>query len=277
MIPYFQFTSFSFGPFTIYVWGLFAALGFLVAFWIADRELKRRHIFPERTPTAVGGSRRATGSSLVWDAAPWIVLSAMLGSRLYAVFIDYPDYYFAHPSEIINISSGGLSVFGGIIAATLTGLWYLKRRGALRWEVVESFVFALPFGIGIGRIGCFLIHDHPGTLTSMLWGVQYPDGVRHDLALELGIFDFVLFGVFLFFRRRNVRTGFYVFSFLVAKSLIRLWLDFYRIWDGPLAEPRYGTLTATQIVASITLCAVAIFFLYRVRQRRGRIPPPSFP
>ncbi len=253
MIPYFQIVSFSLGPFTIYVWGLFAALGFLIAFWVAAREVKR-----------CGGD-----PSIVWDAAPWIVLSAMLGSRLYAVFFDYPEYYLANPSEIFRVWTGGLSVFGGIIAATLTGLWYLRRRGALNWAVVESFIFALPLGLGIGRIGCFLIHDHPGTLTNMLWGVRYPGGaipgvaggVRHDLGFELMVFDFALFGLFLFLRRRRLPSGSFVLLFLSLKSIARLWLDFYRIWDGPLAEPRYGILTATQIVASITLCAVAIFFL----------------
>ena len=254
MIPFFQFISFQLGPLTLYVWGMFAALGFLAAFWVAAKEAKRRGI----------------DDAIVWDAAPWIVLSAMIGSRLYAVFIDSPDYYLAHPGEIIKIWSGGLSVAGGILAASATGFWYLWRRGMLRWDVVESFIFALPLGLGIGRIGCFLIHDHPGTLTHLLWGVRYPDGVRHDLGLELAVFDFALFGFFLFLRRRKVPSGFYVFLFVVAKSLARLWLDFYRVWDGPLAEPRYGVLTATQYLGILVLCGTAIFYYNRSRERAAR-------
>lgn len=254
MIPFFQFISVRLGPFTIYVWGTFAAIGFLLGFWVASRQFKRRGLDPK----------------VVWDLAPWIVISAMVGSRLYAVFIDSPDYYLAHPNEILKIWTGGLSVAGGILAASATTMLLLHRRGLLHWPAIDSLAFALPLGLGCGRIGCFLIHDHQGTLTNMPWGVRYPDGVRHDLGLELMVFDFALFGFFLFMRRRRkLPNGFLLFAFLIAKSLARLLLDFERIWDGPLAEPRYGALTATQIVSIITLCAVAVFWFYRVRRHRG--------
>ncbi len=235
----------------IYVWGICAAVGFLASFTVAARELRRRGIDP----------------GIIWDLAPWIVISGLIGSRLYTVLLDSPDYYRSHLWEVPKIWAGGLSLFGGIIAGTATTLWLLHRRGMLRKDILDSMAFALPLGIGCGRIGCFLIHDHPGTLTHLVWGVRYPDGVRHDLGLELAVFDFALFALFLWIRRfKKVSNGFFIAAFIIIKSLARLWLDTYRIWDGPLAEPRYGVFTATQIIAIITLC-ITVVILVKMQTR----------
>ncbi len=111
---------------------------------------------------------------------------------------------------------------------------------------VDSAMFGLPLGIGIGRIGCFLIHDHPGTLTHFILGVRYPDGaISHAHGLYISIEGFLMFGLFCLLRMRpSNRPNIFLILFLILDGLTRLFLDFLRINDA-----RYFGLTPSQYAA----------------------------
>lgn len=226
MIPYLAFATFAIGPLSIHVWGIFVALGFLFAGFMAARFAKQRGENPE----------------IIWDLVLWMIVAGMVGGRLGHVLFYDPAYYVAHPVEIFEIWKGGLSVYGGFILGAIVAVCRLRRQHVDVWRYADIVAFGLPFGKWIGRIGCFLIHDHPGTATDFVLGVQYPDGVtRHDLGLYLSINGFVLAMVMLWLSRKERPTGFYLAVFSIWYGVVRFGLDVLRVIDV-----RYFGLTPGQ-------------------------------
>lgn len=255
MIPYFYLPTIHLGPLAINTWGLFAALGFGLAIFIAWKHARCRTQNPE----------------LILDLSFWIIIAAIVGARLVHVFFYDWDFYRANLGEIPKIWHGGMSSFGGFFGAVIISLAYLRIKRLNLLEYADTFIFALPAGLFLGRIGCFLIHDHPGTLTNFILAVKYPDGPRHDLGLYLGIFDILLFGMFLLIEKTALGKkifdsarprGFYVISFLLTYSVVRFFLDFLRAYDLPGSDARYGGLTPAQY-GSIAFFIFGMILLYR--------------
>ena len=247
MIPFFTFTSFPLGPLTIHVWGIFVALGFLFGGFMAARFAKRRGDDPK----------------LIWDLVLYFVLAGMIGGRLGHVLFYDPGYYLQHPVEIVEIWKGGLSWFGGLIASTVVGIWYLRRKHVDVWRYVDAISFGLPFGIWIGRIGCFLIHDHPGTATHFFLGVRYPDEIaRHDLGLYESISGLALALIVLWLSRKERQAGTYFAAFSLWYGATRFFLDFLRVIDV-----RYFGLTPGQY-CSIALIVFGVGVILWIRKRK---------
>ena len=251
MIPYFELKTIPLGPLTIQAWGLMVALGIFVGAWVGARMAKRRGLDP----------------SAVWDAAVWIVIGAMVMARLFHVAFYDPARYLADPLSVVAIWEGGMSMFGGFAGALAAGIWFMRRRKLDIWQYADAMVYGLPVGIGIGRIGCFLIHDHPGTLTHFILGIKYPDGsVRHDLGLYESLNGLALFVVFLFLKKKNPSTGTFLTVFLLWYGFSRFILDFFRATDGAIVDARYAGLTPAQYVAVI-LFALGVIHIRRCRVR----------
>ena len=238
MIPFFKLTTLSLGSVTIQVWGLMVALGILTATWVAAR-------------LAI---KRGQDETLIWDLCVRVVAAAFVMARVF-FFLYEPGLLSEDPLEFFRIWHGGFSIMGGFIGALIAGIWFLRRRQVDVWAYADTAIFALPLGLGIGRIGCFLIHDHPGTLTHFTLGVQYPDGVRHDHGLYLSISGFVLFLIFLWLSRKQVKTGTYIVVFLFWEGISRFFLDFLRAQDGPIVDTRYLNLTPAQYIAVVMVVA----------------------
>lgn len=245
MIPYFEWRFIPLGPVTLQVWGLFAALGVVLGSWFAMREARRR-----------GLDARAFERLTFWIVA-WV----FLGARLVHVFAYEPSFYLAHPLEIFKIWHGGWSSFGGFLGAAASFFWQMRKLRLPLFKTADALTLAAPLGLGCGRIGCFLIHDHPGTLAYGVgkWlAVKYPDGPRYDLGLLLGVFDWLLFGAFLLLARKPRRDGFYFALFMLVYGPVRFLLDFLRA-----ADARYLGLTPAQY-GSVALFLCGFWLMKRL-------------
>ncbi|MBI5135525.1 prolipoprotein diacylglyceryl transferase [Candidatus Uhrbacteria bacterium] len=242
MIPYFGLTTVPLGPITLSVWGAMAAAGFLIGTIVAARRARAVGLDPK----------------IVWDAAGMIVLSSIIGSRLFEIFFYRPDYFWEHPWDIVRIWDGGMSSTGGIIGAGLFVYWFIRRHRLPALEWLDVFAFAAPLGLMFGRIGCYFINDHPGKFTSLFLGVNYPDGIRHDGGLEMALADGAIFALFLFLSRKKLSAGAVALLFIALKGLARFALDFNRAADIALPEARYFGLTPSQYIGMIALVILAV-------------------
>lgn len=238
MIPYIELTSFSIGPITIQVWGLLVALGMLAGAKAA----------------AMMARVRGLQETIVWDLAVWVIVGAMLMARVFMLLYE-PGYYLADPLEFFRVWHGGFSIMGGFVGAVIAGVWFLRKRQVDVHAYADVVVFGLPLGLFIGRIGCFLIHDHPGTLTDFVMGVQYPDGVRHDHGLYLSLNGLLMFLVFLWMAKRKVQVGMFIVVFLMWYGTVRFFLDFLRATDGAIVDSRYLSLTPAQYISLMMIAA----------------------
>lgn len=251
MIPYFTLSSISVGPVTIQAWGLLVALGILVATYLASRQLRRDGL----------------DSKVAWDIAAWGVIAALVGGRLFHVLFYQPSFYLENPAQILAIWKGGMSIMGGFLGALLAAWAYFARKKLDFWKYVQRLVFFLPLGLAIGRLGCFLIHDHIGVLCQgeCRLGVDFPGGARYDHGLLLSLNALLLFIFFHVLKSAGKKVN-YAAIFLLWYGAMRFLLDFWRAWEGPGAEARLFGLTPAQYL-SVSFVAAGIFLLARGRKR----------
>ena len=138
-------------------------------------------------------------------------------------------------------------LYGGLIGALITGGLYLKKAKLNFLKTADILAPAIALGIFIGRIGCFLINDHQGAVTSLPWAIQWADGsLRHPIALYLSLNGLILFFVLLKLRKKLIKPGQLFFIFLAWYAISRFFLDFLRASDTVLADPHYWGLTISQ-------------------------------
>jgi phosphatidylglycerol:prolipoprotein diacylglycerol transferase len=251
MIPYIEFTSFKLGPLTIQVWGLLVALGIIVGAWVSSQMAKHRGQDPK----------------LILDLATWVIIAAMVGARI-VYYVYEPAALIADPLEFFRVWHGGMSVMGGFLGAVIAGVIFLRKRHVDVWAYADTAIFGLPVGLFIGRIGCFLIHDHPGTLSDFALAVQYPEGARHDHGLYLSLNGLILAMVFLIMFKKKVQTGAYIVVFLIWYGLVRFYLDFYRATDGVIVDTRYLGLTPAQYF-SLAMVGAGIWLYFKKLSKKN--------
>ena len=157
---------------------------------------------------------------------------------------------------------------GGFIGSVLFGILFLRKHRVDIWAYTDTAIFGLPLGLFIGRIGCFLLNEHPGRFTNFFLGVKFPDGVRHDLGLYLSLNGLILFGLFLLLARRNAKVGTYVVTFLVWKGIARFLLDFLRATDGPIVDVRYFGFTPAQYV-TVLMLALGVWLFFKKLSKKN--------
>lgn len=245
MLPDLYWTAIQLGPVSIQVWGLFVALGIIAALLAAKRL----------------ADARGLDGQLIIDAGFWIILFGVLGARLLYIVTEwqvFADDVFA----VVKVWEGGMSIMGSIIGGVIAGYIYLRKRVGKQWlQYIEYIVWALPLGLAIGRLGCFFVFDHPGSVTTFFLGeVYHVDGlVRHNHGLYLAINGAVMFLVFWLIEK-YVKPALltYIPLFLVWYGAYRFIMDFDRISDRA-----YAMLTPAQWIGLTMIAAGAILWFNR--------------
>lgn len=208
----------SIGGFHIYLFGITIALGLIAGYYITNSEIKRKKL----------------DEKLFGDLAMVVMLSALVGARLYYVLVFQPQYYLAHPIEIFMVRNGGMSIQGAILGGCLSAGIYLKMKGKRFMTYADAIVPGLAFGQFLGRIGC----DVYGRAMEKAypWGMIIGGQRLHPVQIYEGLLDLVLFA-FLWKRRDKIKfKGQLFIEYLVGFGLIRGFVEFFRwnpIWLGP--------------------------------------------
>jgi phosphatidylglycerol:prolipoprotein diacylglycerol transferase len=176
---------------------------------------------------------RARSESTPDERSMAMLCLAMLVSGMFAAHVAKLEEFYglrallADPMVVIRESRGIRSV-GGIYGGLAGGIvWCLANgfRGGRVLAMLDRIAFALPFSWMIGRLGCALIHDHPGHFSQSWLAVDFPGGARYDL----GVLEFLLlvpFSVlFEVLNRRARPDGFYFGLFGVLYGGLRAWLE----------------------------------------------------
>lgn len=222
MIPWFEVHVINIGPVPVQVWGFFVALGMSVGTWMLVKALKGK-----------------VKQEAVMDLALWLVIGGVIGARIAHVALYEPGFYIAHPAELIKIWHGGLSSFGGFLGALGAAMLYSRTKGKewmkkVKWPHILS-VGTLPFLMGwmIGRVGCVMIHDHPGASCDCLLALNNKEtGPMLDMAL-LEIIGLLPLLLFYMLTRKKPRFDALRFPLmLVYYGVLRFTLDFYRVIDA---------------------------------------------
>src|SRR5437667_10889945 len=191
------------GPLSLHWYGLIMTLAIFLGALIASRFV----------------SRHAGDGNVIWDMLLWVLIPALIGARLYFVFIQSPrgpngiGEYLAHPIEILQIWNGGIHIYGAIIFGGIAVLLFLRLRKLPTLIYLDAIGLGLLIGQAIGRIGNFINQELYGPPTTLPWGlridaahrlspydnmVKYPDSTRfHPLFLYELLWDALGFVVLL--------------------------------------------------------------------------------
>jgi phosphatidylglycerol:prolipoprotein diacylglycerol transferase len=161
----------------------------------------------------------------------------------------------------------GLSSFGGIFGAFLASHWY-ARKCKRPWRVYADFMLqGWVLGWVFGRLGCTIVHDHPGHLTNFFLAFNYPEGPRHNLGFYEFLYTlFLMLPAQLIYHRLRPKApaGTYVALITIMYTPLRFFLDFLRATDLPGADERYGGLTPAQW-GCMGFFAFAVWFWARLK------------
>ncbi|MBW1667089.1 MAG: prolipoprotein diacylglyceryl transferase [Deltaproteobacteria bacterium] len=245
------------GSVTIHTYGLFLALGLCGALLI----------------TLKTGRAQGLRASEILDTALVMIVSAIIGSRLMYVIMNY-SYFALHPLRILEVWQGGLVYSGGLIAAILTMSWYLKHSKLSFWETGDLWAPGLALGQGIGRIGCFMAGCCYGKPTDAWYGVvfNHPHSLAplhlplHPTQLYHSVSNFIILGLLLSLRTKKKFSGQVFLWYLILHSTARLLIERFRGDNRGLIPGT--TMTPTQLIALVLLLgAVLTLFILKSREK----------
>lgn len=151
-----EFTLFGI-PFSIRWYGLLIALGFLLAVVYAVKTAKKRFDIDLDPMT---------------DVVLVSTLLAVLGARLYyIIFYNGIQTLWEQPLKVFRIWDGGLAIYGGVLAAFLTGYWMCKLKKVNMWAMFDLASIGFLIGQTLGRWGNFFNQEAFGGNTTLPWGM----------------------------------------------------------------------------------------------------------
>ncbi|TAL57384.1 MAG: prolipoprotein diacylglyceryl transferase, partial [Nanoarchaeota archaeon] len=198
------------GPLEIRWYGLLYATGWLVAYFLIGRELKKKNIGTEEQFQQV---------------FLYALLAGVIGARIGSVISDLP-YYIQNPLEIFAIWHGGVAFHGGLAGLLLVGWWQLKKIKVDFLKVTDVCAGPIALALGIGRIGNFINSEFYGTVTNLPWGVVFPrvDGARHPVQLYESIMMVMIFLGLLYLGTKKLKKGTLFAGFLISYGVGRFLL-----------------------------------------------------
>ena len=75
-----------------------------------------------------------------------------------------------------DLFHGGFAYYGGLIAAGLFSIWFIRRHRLPAGKILDMSGWALTLGVAWGRIGCFLASCCFGARSQAAWAVVFPPG-----------------------------------------------------------------------------------------------------
>ncbi|HSI32618.1 MAG TPA: prolipoprotein diacylglyceryl transferase family protein [Tepidisphaeraceae bacterium] len=150
----------------VYGYGLMLVLAFVFASMLM-KYLARRH--------GLNGDHFVTASLLG-------LVVGVVGARLthvlenWSAFTDHRLSVWENFKNMINVSSGGLTFFGGFLFATPVLILYAIWRKVPVLRGMDIVAPCLMVGLAWGRMGCYLNGCCHGEECSLPWAVQFPYG-----------------------------------------------------------------------------------------------------
>lgn len=270
------------GNFQIYWYSIFILTGVFLALIVSIRE----------------GKKKGLESELFIDLVAFGLPICILGARFYWILFNDLGWYLRNPARILGFypdgfrGLSGLAIHGGIIAAILFGVWYLKRKKVPLLPVLD--IAAVGFFIGqiIGRFGNFMNQEVYGRAIA---GATLD--AQRDFLTSLYIPEFIVNGMFI---NGNYHHPAFLYEILwnlvglliamfvlrrLSKLLIGEIAAFYAIWYSfgrifleqlRIDTLMLGPLMVAQVISIATIVAVAGLVVVRRKKEKEIIPYLTF-
>ncbi|MEO7539533.1 MAG: prolipoprotein diacylglyceryl transferase [Pyrinomonadaceae bacterium] len=257
---------FRIGTFPITTYGIYLALGMLLALFVASRL----------------GARDGLPKDRIYDLGLWTLVGGLVGSKLLMFFVEDNVNVFS----LDFLRSGGV-FYGGLIGGFIAVVILVRLYKLPMWKVADAFVPGLALGQAFGRQGCFSAGCCWGKETHLPWGVHFtelgheytgvpvygPDGSDlwlHPTQLYESFIMFAVFGFLFYLHRKKKFDGQVLIAYGIIYSIVRFSIEFIR--DDPRGDLLgFSTLTGlstSQGISLIVAGASIVFMIIRLRRAR---------
>ena len=264
--------SFSVFGFTIAFYGLIIGIGVMAGLLAVTKIAKKTGQNPDD----------------YWDLAIWGILFGVVGARLYYVAFSWDDYK-DNLLNIFKLRSGGLAIYGGVIAAYITLYVWCRIKKKSMALVGDTTMPGLILGQAIGRWGNFMNREVFGDYYNGLFSMQLPiSDVRdpsditekiashipaganyinvHPTFLYESVWNLLVFVLLLVYRKHKKFDGELCLLYLGGYGVGRFIIEGIR--TDTLFVPG-TTIPVSQILALVmVVAAVVIDILVRVRLKK---------
>jgi phosphatidylglycerol:prolipoprotein diacylglycerol transferase len=228
------------GPVAVHWYGLTYLAAFGLFYWLAM--LRLRHPAYAKLTGSAAFTRRDIEDILFLG-----VMGVVLGGRLGYCLFYKPDFYLAHPLQILALWQGGMSFHGGMLGVLVAQVWFARTRNKPWLQVMDLIAPCVPTGLAAGRLGNFINGELWGRLSDpdLPWGMVF----RHSGSLlprhPSQIYQFLLEGLLLFvllwlYARKPRKVGEVSAAFLFGYGVFRFIAEFFRQPDDFLGVLALG-------------------------------------
>lgn len=247
------------GSLELRYYGIIYALGFIIAYFMISYLAKK-------------GRLKITKDDVA-DLIFYLLIGTVIGARIfYVVFYD-PSYFISDPLTIFAIWQGGLSFHGGLVGAIIACFLFCRKKKISFYEIADIAVIPLALGLFLGRIANFINGELVGRITNIPWCVKFQnyDGCRHPSQLYEAVKNMLIFAALWFIydlktKGRKLPSGFLFWLFIISYSVLRFFIEFFRMPDEQLGFIAFG-LTMGQIL-NIAMFLIGAFFLVKVIRKK---------
>ena len=257
--PNFNPVAIAIGPLSIRWYGIMYLVGFLAFLFLGQHRA--------RTQPWHGIEPKELDDLLFYG-----VLAVIVGGRLGQVLFYEPEYYFAHPLEIVAVWKGGMSFHGGFIGVLLAMAYWAKKTGRTFFQVTDFIVPLVPLGLLAGRMGNFINGELWGRVAdpTLPWAMIFPlvdNQPRHPSPLyEAGSEGLLLFIILWLYSARQRPRMAVSGAFLIGYGAFRFICEYFR-------EPDAGIFGHSYVISmgqwlSLPMVVAGIWLMFKSRQQR---------
>lgn len=268
----------EFGPLAIRWYGLLIAVAVLLGLWVSSQLAKMRGLDP----------------GVISDLLPLIVLSAVIGARLYYVLFEWRQYQI-NWLEAFQIWKGGIAIHGALLGGSIAVIAYSRWMKLSFWALMDVLLPSVALGQAIGRWGNFFNSEAFGLPTSLPWKLFIPVANRpaaylnqswfHPTFLYESIWDLGLFVLLIILFRQRRTNGEWLLPkggiscvYAFGYSIVRFWIEGLRLdplclW-GSLGEA--NCLRMAQLVSLLLAIAGAAGLAWLLTFKKS-LPDPGRP
>ena len=249
------------GPFQIRYYGLFYALGFVIAYFLIYHLAKRKGLSITKDDVA--------------DFLVYEIIGIIAFARLIYVVFYNPLFYFQNPLEIIAIWHGGLSFHGGLLGAIIAGYLFCKKKKLEFYDIADIVVIPVALALALGRLGNFTNAELYGRITNIAWCIDYsknqfvqnlPSGCRHPSQIYASIKNLTIFAILWVIKDKKLPKGFIFWSFVALYGLFRTIVELFRQPDEQIGFI-FNYFTMGQLL-SFPLFILGIYMLFKLNKNK---------
>lgn len=198
----------------------------------------------------------------ILDLAIYLLPISIISARVYYIVFNL-EYYITNPLDILNIKSGGLAIYGGIIGGAITTYIYCKMKKINFLSTLDPIVPVLSLSQAIGRWGNFINIEAYGTETTNLFRMGIiENGIYkevHPAFLYESAADFIIFIILQKIGKKRQKAGERTLIYLILYSFVRFFVEGIRIDSLMLNNIRISQILSLLIF--VATCSILVYNL----------------